>query len=427
MSKVHFFTLGCRLNQSETAVLEGVFRARGFQVVGKNDPADIVVINTCTVTAEGDSDARKLAARVHREQPQASIAVIGCQAQVQKEKLLSWPGVRWVVGTAKKMELCDFVQKDFSQKTAMVIPPISRKPFSLPISSAVSSRTRANLKIQDGCDNFCAYCEIPYARGRARSREFENILDEAAALVNLGHKEIVLTGINVGLYQHKNKNLMDVVKALHDLSGLERIRISSIEHTTLPLKLAEFMVPQGKLCRFLHIPVQSGSADILEKMGRRYTVKEFFKLTHSLRRRVPGLMIGTDVIVGFPGETDRHFEETRLFLERSSVNYCHVFSYSHRYRARSRTFKGAIAADVIKKRSEILRNLSLQKKRIFLESLIGSRGGVLIEEKKGDYWVGHTDNYVKIKVFSKRNLKNKMVSVRLHKIDGEAILGTVLE
>ena len=304
MKRISFYTFGCRLNQSETASIQNSFEQGGYQVVGFDEPSDIVVINTCTVTEGGDADTRHLVHKVNRLNPTARIALVGCQAQIQKEQLAHLPNVRWIVGNGRKMDLLSVFNEFPEPERAQVITPaIEREPFSLPIASVDPDHTRANIKIQDGCDFFCSFCEIPYARGRARSRVFEDIFIEASALVTAGHKELILTGINIGTYSYQDKTLMDVIKAMNALEGLERLRISSIEPTTISKDIFNYMGQGHKLCRYLHIPLQSGDDEILREMKRKYTVDEFSDFVRQAEAQVPHIWIGTDVIVGFPGET----------------------------------------------------------------------------------------------------------------------------
>ncbi len=433
MPRVSFFTLGCRLNQSETVVLEGVFRDRGFEIVPFTSPADVAVINSCTVTAAGDIDARKAVNKTVRLNAAVHVAVIGCQAQVQKKKILSWPNVRWVVGTGEKMNLADIVGKGFlaGGVSRVIVPGIRREAFTLPsgrIGAALdAARVRANIKIQDGCDRYCAYCEIPYARGRSRSRVFADILAEAGALGAAGYKELVITGVNVGDYADGGRILPDVICEIEKIPGIERIRLSSIEHTRLPLELVEFMRPPHKLCRFLHIPLQSGCDRTLRRMGRNYTTGLVAHLAGQLTAMVPQLMIGTDIIVGFPGETEKDFEATRLFLASLPVHYFHVFSYSNRERARSRGFQGMVPGPEIHRRSGVLRLLGNRKHAAFLESLSGTEQTVLFEQKKKLHWIGHTDNYVTIKVSSMRPLRNMSLPVMLGRRDGGSMMATLKE
>jgi threonylcarbamoyladenosine tRNA methylthiotransferase MtaB len=250
-------------------------------------------------------------------------------------------------------------------------------------------------------------------------------MDEAGALVQAGHKEIVLTGVNVSDYSHGGKGLVDIVKGLEGIDGLARIRISSIESTKLPQELVKFMRPAHKLCRFLHIPVQSGCDRTLRRMGRRYATAEFNAMVNDLVKRVPGIMVGTDVIVGFPGESEDDFKDTVRFLERTDVHYIHVFSYSHRHRARSRKLKGEIAPAVISSRSRVLRRLSARKRVAFLSAFLGRRETALFEHKKNEYWIGHLDNYVTIKTKSDQDLKNVFADVILEKLDGESVIASL--
>ncbi len=427
MRKISFYTFGCRLNQSETASIQHSFEQGGYQVVGFDEPSDIVVINTCTVTEGGDADTRHLVHKVNRLNPQARIALVGCQAQIQKEQLAHLPNVRWIVGNARKMDLVSVFNEFPKPETAQVITPaIEREPFRLAVASIDHSHTRANIKIQDGCDFFCSFCEIPYARGRARSRVFGDIFTEAEALVEAGHKELILTGINIGTYAYQDKGLTDVIKAMNELEGLQRVRISSIEPTTISTDLFSFMREGNKLCRYLHIPLQSGDDQILRDMKRKYTIDEFSDFVRQAQARVPQVCIGTDVIVGFPGETDAHFERTAEVLRELPIHYFHVFSYSPRYMAKSRLMD-TLPAQVIAQRSQILRDLSQRKRRAFNETLLGSVQSVLFERSKGDGWQnGLTDNFVRVKIKGSRDMFNQLLPVRLDHVDGQAVIGKLL-
>ncbi len=426
MPKIAFQTLGCRLNQSETASIQNSFEAGGFEVVDSDAPSDIVVINTCTVTEGGDADTRRLVNRANRRNPNVRIALVGCQAQVQKEQLASLPNVRWIVGNEKKMDLLAILQQHPEPEQAQVITPtIERQPFSQSTHSVDRQHTRANIKIQDGCDFFCSFCEIPYARGRARSRIFEDILLEARALVAAGHKELILTGINIGTYGNQDKTMMDVLQSLEGLQGLERIRISSIEPTTIPLNIFDYMGQGHKLCRYLHIPLQSGSDEVLKEMKRLYSREEFIYFIRQAYQRVAQICIGTDVIVGFPGETQKSFDETVDLIREESIHYVHVFSYSERQMARSRLRGDVVASHVISQRSQVLRELSNRKRHMFHESMLGSTQTVLFEEFKEDCWVGVTDNYIKVKVQGvlTQGLHNQILPVKLQRIQGQTVLG----
>ena len=427
MKKISFYTFGCRLNQSETASIQNSFELGGYKIVGFDEASDIVVINTCTVTEGGDADTRYLVHKVNRLNPQARIALVGCQAQIQKEQLASLPNVRWIVGNGRKMDLVSVFNEFPNPLTAqLVTPTIERKPF-IQNTSIDREHTRANIKIQDGCDFFCSFCEIPYARGRARSRVFEDIFIESRTLVAAGHKELILTGINVGTYSNSNKTLMDVIEKLDTLEGLERVRISSIEPTTISKDIFNFMSTGHKLCRYLHIPLQSGDDEILQAMKRQYTVEDFTNFVRYAVNQVPQICIGTDVIVGFPGESDAHFERTAEVLRELPIHYFHVFSYSPRYMAQSR-LEESVDLKVIQQRSQILRDLSNVKRRIFHESLLGSTQFVLFEHPKGDGWQnGLTDHYVRVKIKYSHDLFNQLLPVSLQRIDDQMIEGKLLK
>jgi len=423
--RVSFYTFGCRLNQSETASIQNSFGAHErYQVVDTLDTSDIVVINTCTVTRSCDVDTRHLVYKVNRCNPSARIALVGCQAQIQKEQLAALPNVRWIVGNGRKMDLVAVLDEYPDPKTSQVITPaIGREAFRLPAASQDRDHTRANIKIQDGCDFFCSFCEIPYARGRARSRVFEDIMVETRSLIAAGHKELILTGINIGTYANQDKTLVDVIAALEAIKGLERIRISSIEPTTIGGEILDFMRAGHKLCRFLHIPLQSGDDEILQAMERQYTTDAFSDFVRQADASVPQICIGTDVMVGFPGESDKHFDNTVEFLKELPVHYLHVFSYSPRQVAHSRRMP-AVSTQLVHQRSTILRDLSQRKRRLFHESLLGSDQLVLFEKQRGDGWQnGLTDNYVRVKVKAPVDLFNQIVPVRLQRIDGQVVEG----
>ncbi len=425
---VSFYTFGCRLNQAETAILQCSFEEQGYRVVDFRNPADVVVVNTCTVTENGDADTRKLVNKINRIQPQARIALLGCQAQIQREQLLDLHNVRWVVGNSRKMEFARILKRHFNDEKAQVITPvISGRSFTLPAAGIDRDHTRANLKIQDGCDSFCSFCVIPYARGRARSREFKDIIFEAEMLVEAGHREIVLTGINIGTYNFQGRTVVDVVHELEKLERLDRIRISSIEPTTIATELLEKMEENSKLCHYLHVPLQSGSDEILSAMNRRYSLKEFADFIHFARSTVADVCVGTDVIVGFPGESEEHFQQTYRFLLELPLTYFHVFSYSQRPWAKSRKLPDRVPAEEVERRSRLLRELSSRKKYTYLHENIGTVQKVLFEQKKNGCWKGLTDTYIRVKIASEKNLHNQLVPVRLKKVDGLMVSGELMD
>lgn len=423
MLTVSFFTQGCRANQSETSALKQSLISHGIQVVPFEAPCDIVVINTCTVTEKGDADTRRLIARLRREKPGTEIVLIGCQVETLKESLLEIPGVKGVIGNQDKMKLGDILLNQVYREKAL-IEDIQCLPFTHDHPAMDTELTRANLKIQDGCNNFCAYCIVPYVRGRARSREYENLLAEVDKLLSAGYREIVLTGINIGNYLHKDKALIDVIKGILSRKGDFRLRISSIEPHPQIEEIVTLMEQNPRLCRFLHIPVQSGCDTLLTLMGRRYTTAEFSRLVLSIHKRLPDCCIGTDVIVGFPGETKSRFDETRELFKNLPLAYFHVFSYSERPGVKSLALPEKVDAAGIKERSAALRALSTVKRKKFMERFLNQKARILFEEEKQGYWFGLTDNYMRVMVKTAGELRNRFETVLLEKISGQNIIGT---
>lgn len=423
--KISFHTLGCRLNQAETASLENRFAEAGFDIVEFNEPADVVVINTCTVTEHGDSDTRRLVSRLHRRNRDTRIALIGCQSQVQGEQLVQLPGVHWVVGNAVKMNLPEIISRHSGPAPLVLAPEIGREVFTVPGVAIDRHHTRANLKIQDGCNFLCAFCEIPHARGRSRSREFSDLVREARALVLAGHRELVLTGINIGTYRDGNKNIVDVIAALEQINALARIRISSIEMTTVPDDIFSFM-ENGKLCRFLHVPAQSGSDAILKVMHRRHRAGDFAQLIHRAAATVADICLGTDVMVGFPGESQRHFKETCQLLEELPLAYFHVFSYSDRQHSKSRLMGDKIPEEVKAERSRRLRTLSEKKRHAYFRRFIERTESVLFEQEKNGVWSGFTDTYIRVRVSSQEELHNQIRPVQLYSADQNSMTGKLI-
>jgi len=419
---ISFHTLGCRLNQAETATLENRFVAAGYALVTAGEAADVVVINTCTVTEHGDSDTRRLVNRIRRRRPDTRIALIGCQSQVQAEELGQLPGVAWVIGNAVKMNLPEIIHSYHGPGPLILTPEIGRTAFTMEGAAIDRHHTRANLKIQDGCNFSCAYCEIPYARGRSRSREFSDVVREARELAAAGHREVILTGINIGTYRHEEKTIIDILAALEAIDELARIRISSIEMTTIPEEILTFM-KNGKVCRFLHVPVQSGSDPVLKAMQRRHRAGDFADLMHRAVREIPDICLGTDVMVGFPGESEQHFEETHALLQRLPLAYFHVFSYSERPHSKSRLLGDKVPEAVKAGRSRALRALSMQKRQAYFHRFIGRSEAVLFEGCKNGLWNGFTDTYIRVRVAAEAPLHNRIKSVRLLGAEESSMMG----
>jgi threonylcarbamoyladenosine tRNA methylthiotransferase MtaB len=421
-------TLGCRLNQSESAILEEKLREDGYTLVPFGEPADLAIVNTCTVTNEADTKSRKLVRQFIRNNPGAYTAVIGCYAQMGAGTLAAIPGVDLIIGNQEKMNVLDYVKAGKNEKALIVRDRIDRDDFSIDFGGEDSPLSRrANLKVQDGCDFMCTFCLIPFARGRARAREWDNLLSEARSLVVRGAKEIFLTGVNIGTYDLEGRNILHIVDALNTIDGLHRIRISSIEPTTIPLELFDRMNdPDHALLPYLHIPMQAGSNDILTAMRRKYTREEFLDFIFQAHEAVPGIGIGTDILVGFPGETEENFQDTCDTLWKSPLFYAHVFKYSERAGTASVRIPDKVPGPVINERGARLRKLSAEKTRMFCEHQIGETHEVLFEQAQDGYWTGYAQNYTRVAAKSDLDLENQIGNVTLEEVSGDLIIGNLL-
>ena len=426
--KASFYTLGCRLNQAETSLISNTFKERNYEIVEYGQPTDVCVINTCTVTEQADAKCRQLVRQTLKRSPDAFVAVVGCYAQMGAEALREIEGIDLIVGTEEKMAVADFI--DIPQKLPEPIirkSKISKTPFTISSVGNYENATRANLKVQDGCDFMCTFCVIPFARGRGRSRAFWDIQREAIQLVARGHKELVLSGVNIGTYEFEGKTVLDIVKMLETIDGLERIRISSIEPTTIPVELVEQMAESDKLCRHFHIPIQSGDDSVLSGMRRLYTVAEYVEFLEMVEKRIPEVCLGTDVMVGFPGEGEAEFANTRRLLQELPFAYFHVFPFSEREGTAAVKMADKVASQVKKERAEILRDLSNEKKTQFYKKQVGKKVKVLMEERDETGWFqGFTDNYVKVAVPTKINLANEFFDVEVQKVsDHKFAIGAI--
>lgn len=428
--KVAFYTLGCKLNFSETSTIARSFQNEGFERVDFEEVADMYVINTCSVTENADKQFKQIVRKALKINPKAFVAAVGCYAQLKPEELAAVDGVDLVLGATEKFKITDYIndlmrQPDRSRGQAQIHScDISEADFYVG-SYSIGDRTRAFLKVQDGCDYKCTYCTIPLARGISRSDALENVLTNAADISRQGIKEIVLTGVNIGDYgkgEFGNKKhehtFLDLVKALDKVEGIERLRISSIEPNLLKNETIEFVSKSRTFVPHFHIPLQSGSNEILAKMKRRYQREIYFERVAKIREVMPNACIGVDVIVGFPGETDHHFLETYHFLNDLDISYLHVFSYSERDNTEAANMQNPVAMNVRNKRSKMLRGLSVKKRRAFYESQIGSHRTVLFEtENKEGYMHGFTENYIKIKIPWNPELANTLQKITLTEID----------
>lgn len=423
--KVAFYTLGCKLNFSETSTIARDFQNEGFERVDFEEIADIYVINTCSVTDNADKQFKQIVKKAMKLNDKAFVAAVGCYAQLKPEELAAVDGVDLVLGATEKFKITDYIN-DLSKNDMGEVHSCEIEEADFYVGSySIGDRTRAFLKVQDGCDYKCTYCTIPLARGISRSDALENVLKNAKEISEQGIKEIVLTGVNIGDYgkgEFGNKKhehtFLDLVKALDDVEGIERLRISSIEPNLLKNETIEFVSQSRTFVPHFHIPLQSGSNDILKKMKRRYMRELYSERVAKIREVMPHACIGVDVIVGFPGETDEHFLETYHFLNDLDISYLHVFTYSERDNTEAVDMDGVVPMNVRSKRSKMLRGLSVKKRRAFYESQIGTNRTVLFEsENKEGYIHGFTENYVKVKTPWNPELVNTLHEINLTKID----------
>jgi threonylcarbamoyladenosine tRNA methylthiotransferase MtaB len=416
--KVAFETLGCRLNQAETAVFTRQFIARGYTLVDDAEEADVCVVNTCTLTHQATSKCRRTIRSIIRRNPDACIAAVGCYSQTNVEELKAIEGLDYIVGTADKMRLAEIIAEPVKlPEPAVVWKPAAREHFTIDGVGYYPSHTRANLKVQEGCSFVCSYCIIPKSRGPARSRDFDDCVREALVLVEEGHREIIVTGVNVGTYNDRGRTLADLVDRLSEVDGLDRIRLSSIEPTTIEERIIDRMADGGKLCPYLHLPLQSGDDHVLERMRRKYTVADYLAFVDRVRERVDGAAFGTDVIVGFPGEDEAAFENTCGIVESLPYANIHVFSFSAREGTGAHGMSDRLTGGEIAARSKRLHAIADEKKLEFYASQKGRVLRVLFEERAASgHWVGFSDHYVKVGVESTEDLSNRIGLVDINSI-----------
>ncbi|ADF52363.1 possible 2-methylthioadenine synthetase [Zunongwangia profunda SM-A87] len=428
--KVAFYTLGCKLNFSETSTIARSFQEEGFEKVEFNEYADIYVINTCSVTENADKRFKTIVKQAQKANEEAFIIGVGCYAQLKPEELAAVDGVDLVLGATEKFKITDYLH-DLSKNDFGEVHSCEIQEADFYVGSySIGDRTRAFLKVQDGCDYKCTYCTIPLARGISRSDKLENVLKNAAEISEQGIKEIVLTGVNIGDYgkgEFGNKKhehtFLDLVKALDEVKGIERLRISSIEPNLLKNETIDFVSDSSTFVPHFHIPLQSGSNDILKLMRRRYLRELYVDRVAQIKKVMPHACIGVDVIVGFPGETDEHFLETYTFLTELDISYLHVFTYSERDNTPAAEMDGVVSNKVRKKRSKMLRGLSAKKRRAFYESQLGTTHTVLFEgENKEGYIHGFTENYVKVKAPWNPELVNTLHQIQLTEIDEDGMV-----
>ncbi len=436
MKKVAFYTLGCKVNQYETEAMLEMFKKDGYEQVDSEEFADVYVINTCTVTHMSDRKSRQYIRRMKKKNPNAIIAVVGCYSQVSPEEILEIEEVNLVMGTNERRTIVEEIKKleaTQGDKKASTVDDIMKvRAFEAIEISQSNGRTRAFMKIQDGCDRFCSYCIIPYARGgKVRSRDIESIVNEAQTLANNGYKEVVLTGIHVASYgkdlRESNLKLLDVIKRINEIDGIERIRTSSVEPILFTDEFVNEVAKMEKVCPHYHLSLQSGCNETLKRMNRRYTTEEYKEIVDKLRKKIPNVAITTDVIVGFPGETNDEFNKTYDFLRDIELSQMHVFKYSPRKGTPAATMENQIDPQIKQFRSEQLINLSKSNFNKFADKFIGTEMDVLFETNVSENkYEGLTPNYIRVVVQSNDDIHGQILKVKLTEIKDEYVEGILV-
>lgn len=428
--KVAFYTLGCKLNFSETSTISRLFEDAGFAKVDMSEGPDIFVLNTCSVTENADKKCKQLVKKVMKTNPDTFVIVVGCYAQLKPEEIAKIPGVDIVLGANEKFNVLEHLENLEKQEQAKVAYENIKNTKEFVPSFSYGDRTRSFLKIQDGCDYFCTFCTIPLARGKSRNASIQETIDEAKKIAETEIKEVVLTGVNIGDFgQGGEENFFGLVQELDKVEGIDRFRISSIEPNLLSNEIIEFCLNRSQ--RFVphfHIPLQSGSNKLLKAMRRKYERELYADRVAKIKELNPQTCIGVDVIVGFPGETDDEFMETYNFLTELDISYLHVFTYSERAKTTAIKMDDVVPMDKRKERSRMLHILSEKKKRAFYESVVGNTGRVLVEaEEENGYMNGFTENYVKVKLPYNPDLANTFVDVTLSEIDRDGIMKVIMK
>lgn len=436
MAKIAFYTLGCKVNQADTASMENLFLRSGHQLVSFDGEADVYIINTCVVTNTGQRKSRQTIHRAIRKNPNALIVVTGCYPQTAAEEVKAIAGVDMIIGNQDRAQIVQLVEERLAHRQTDTLDAVHKltasTAFEEMAAGDITDKTRAFLKIQEGCNQFCTYCIIPYARGPLRSRSLESIRTETQRLISAGFKEIVLIGIHLGCYGKENPNgptLYDAVKTVLEVPGVQRLRLGSLESVEVEPRLLTLMQEDARFCRHLHLPLQSGCDKILQGMHRPYTTAKFKTLLADIKTRVPDIAITTDIIVGFPGETEADFETTCKFAESCGFSKMHIFPFSARKGTPAEKFAGAVTEAVKKERADILGKIDETMHKAFLQAMVGQTAEVLFEQPAGeDYFEGLTGNYQRVFVKSGGlNLGGEILPVKITAFDGEKLLGEIIK
>ena len=440
---INFITLGCKVNRYETNAMAQKFLEKGYKVIEENnekseEKPDVCIINTCTVTNMSDRKSRQMLRRMKEKNQDTVVVAVGCYAQVAKEELSKIPEIDLVLGNNEKVEIVKYVEEYLKEnkKVSEIEDVMQSKEFSDFGNITFSEKTRAVIKVQDGCDRFCSYCIIPYARGRVRSRKPESIISEITKIAENGIKEVVITGIHIASYgkdfsfnkdsKLQNYRLIDLLEEINKIEGIERIRLGSIEPLLITEEFIKRLEKLEKICHHFHLSLQSGCDETLKRMNRRYTTEQFKEIVKILRKTYDDVNLTTDIIVGFPGETEEEFNKTYQFLEEIKFYKMHVFKYSPRKGTKAAVMPNQIAGNIKEERSKKLIELSDKNEMEYNESYIGKKVEVLFEEEKSETYKGHTQNYIMVHCKSDKNLDNKIVKVICKKAEKEHIEGEVL-
>lgn len=436
MAKIAFYTLGCKVNQADTASMENLFLRSGHQLVSFDGEADVYIINTCVVTNTGQRKSRQTIHRAIRKNPNALIVVTGCYPQTAAEEVKAIAGVDMIIGNQDRAQIVQLVEERLAHRQTDTLDAVHKltasTAFEEMAAGDITDKTRAFLKIQEGCNQFCTYCIIPYARGPLRSRSLESIRTETQRLISAGFKEIVLIGIHLGCYGKENPDgptLYDAVKTVLDVPGVQRLRLGSLESVEVEPRLLTLMQEDARFCRHLHLPLQSGCDKTLQAMHRPYTTAKFKTILADIKTKVPDIAITTDVIAGFPGETEADFETTCKFAESCGFSKMHIFPFSARKGTPAEKFAGAVTEAVKKERADILGRIDETMHKTFLQAMVGQTAEVLFEQPAGeDYFEGLTGNYQRVFVKSGgRNLGGEILPVKITAFDGEKLLGEIIK
>ncbi len=423
------YTLGCKVNAYESEFMTHLFTSKGYKLVDYDDNADICIINTCTVTNSADNKSKKMIRHTRKNNPNAIIIVCGCYIQYKKGEIENINDVDIIIGNKDKSKIVDYVEQYLKDRNKInTIYDLRRQEFEDMEIKEFNSKTRAFVKIQDGCNNFCSYCIIPYVRGNVRSKKIETVIEEITNLVNNGHKEVVLTGIHTGHYGSDiNSSLTELLKNISKIDGLERIRISSIEITELDDNFLNELENNKLIVDHMHIPLQSGCDKTLKEMNRKYDTKYFEEKINKIRSIRPDMSITTDVIVGFPNETDEDFDNTVEFINKIKFSKLHVFPYSKRNGTKAASMENQVDERIKKQRAHILLNLSKYLEHEYYSKFEGRILDVLFETNKNDKYQGHTENYLEVEVDSDVDIRNKMISIRIEKVIDNKCEGKIIE